>query len=245
MIRFILSLFCFGLLLHDTASQSVSQDSAFVAAASRFAVARHEQLGNDLEHLYNGPEYIGYDRRMAGHAFFPADSLLPGRVAYEGGLFTVPLLYDIVTDKVVVIHPSGYRMTLHSERIGHFSIDNHTFIRLDSTGQSIPGGFYDLVYNGPTQLLVRRTKQIISAPTSPTPWNSGLYGQFEAKTKYYVRRNGNYSQVKNKRTLVAVLADRRKELMTYARKQRLKFRPSPEAAILKLARYYDELTTSL
>jgi len=246
MIRLAFILSWLGSAALTASGQSVATDTTLSKAAARYAIARHEVLSNDLEHLYNGPEYIGYDRRMEGHAFYLADSLMPGRIAYETGLFAVPLLYDIVKDKLVVVHPSGYRMALHSDRIQHFSVNNHTFIRLDSTGQGIPGGFYDLIYDGPTRLLVRRTKQILNTQTTVSSLSSnGMYGQFDAKTKYYVRRNGAYIQVKNRRALLSALADHRKELAAFARKQRLSFRPSPEAAFATLVQQYDALANSL
>ena len=70
--------------------------------------------------------------------------------------------------------------------------------------------------------------------------NQGI-GQFEPKVAYYIRRNGQYQSVKNKRTVLAVLADRKKELTAYIRTQKIRFKPDPEPAIVAVARYYDEL----
>jgi hypothetical protein len=234
--------FCLQLLglcliaLHGL-GQSAAKDSTFNRAA-RYAITQHEQVSNTLERLYNGPEYISYDRRLTGHAFFPTDTMHEGQVAYEGGLYTVPLLYDIVKDLVVVVHTSGYRMSLHSDRVQRFSVDNHTFIRLDSS-QAMPKGFYDLLYNGPTRLLARRTKDILVNPTSFG------YGLYNPKTTYYIRKNGRYFPVKNKRAFLALMGDRRKQLMSYARQQKLSFRPSPERAFLQLTQQYDQLNSSL
>ena len=45
--------------------------------------------------------------------------------------------------------------------------------------------------------------------------------------------------------LLNVLSDKKKQLVAYARKQKLTFRPDPEAAILKLTQQYDELNKAL
>ncbi len=242
--HFLLKLLGLSLLVQfavaqNRAGQLVATDSTFTRAAVQYAIARHQQVGNTLERLYNGPEYISYDRRLTGHAFFPTDTMRDGQVTYEGGQFTVPLLYDIVKDVVVIVHTSGYRMTLHSDRVQRFSVDTHTFIRLDSSGQAVPKGFYDLLYGGSTQLLARRTKEIL---VNPTAFSFGIYNP---KTAYYIRKNGRYFPAKNKRALLALLGDRRKQLMSYARQQKLKFRPSPEKAFLELTQQYDQLTSSL
>ncbi|MEZ0485118.1 hypothetical protein [Fibrella aquatica] len=243
--HFISKLFLLGLLAHQAVGQSVGSDSAVLASTTRQAVVRYEQVSHTLEQLYNGPEYIGYDRQMEGHAFFQTDSLLSGRVTYQGGEFTVPMLFDIVKDLLVVVHPTGYRMALHSNRIQRFTIDKQPFIRLDSLQQNMPSGFYNLVYDGPSQVLVRRVKLIVAAPSTTSPWNAGMFGSFDPKTTYFIRRNGTYVQVKNKRALYTLFADRRKELMAYARQQQIRFKPSPEAAFLKLTQHYDQLTKAL
>ncbi|MBO0947797.1 hypothetical protein [Fibrella forsythiae] len=227
------------LLAQSVLGQSTGRDSSPVTTAARQAVDRYDQVSATLEHLYDGPEYISYDRRLTGHAFFPTDTMQDGMVFYEGRQFAVPLLYDIVKDVVVVVHTSGYRIALHSDRVERFSLKNHLFIRIDSIGQNMPEGFYDLLYDGPTQLLARRKKNILVNP------NSFGYGIYDPKTTYYLRKNGRYFQAKNKRGLLTLLADRRKELASFARRQKLSFRPSPETAFLKLAQQYDELTKPL
>jgi hypothetical protein len=239
MMRFTLFLSCFGLLLRSAAGQSTAADST-VSMAARQAIARHEQVHSSPEHLYNGPEYISYDRRLTGHPFFPTDTMLDGRVTYEGTEYAVPLLYDIVKDVVAVNHTSGYRVGLHPERVQQFQVKNRQFIRLDSSKQAMPTGFYELLYNGPTQLIARRTKVIV---INPSP--SLGYGLYDPRTTYYVRKNGLYTAVKTKRALLKLLTERRRPLAAYARQQKLRFRPSPETALLKLAQQYDALNRSL
>lgn len=235
MMRFLVSLCCFSLFVQNASSQSASTDSSFVSAAARYAVAQHAQISNTLERLYNGPEYIGHDRRLTGHAFFPNDTMQEGQVAYEGREFTVPLLYDIVKDEVMVVHPSGYRMALHSDRVTTFTTMDHTFIRLDTVKQAMPTGFYDLLYRGTTQLLARRIKVILVNPTTLS------YGSYDPRTTYYIRKNGHYFPVKTKRAALAVLADRRKQLQAFLRQRKIRFKRMPEIAILALVQQYDEL----
>jgi hypothetical protein len=103
----------------------------------------------------------------------------------------------------------------------------------------MPTGFYDQLYSGPTRLLARRTKEILVNPTS---FNYGLY---DPKTTYYIWKNGRYFPAKTRRAFLALLGDRRKQLMSYARQQKLKFRPSPEKAFLQLTQQYDQLNSSL
>lgn len=209
--------------------------------ATQYDLARYEATNSGPERLYNGIEYIGYDRRLTVHPFFGSDSMQNGSIYAGEQVFTIPLLYDIVRDEVVLAHPTGYRMALHSDHIQSFSVQGHTFIRrADSTRQGLPTGFYDLLYDGPTQLLARHTKTIVVNPSA-----NGTYGVFDPKTTYFIRKLGHYFPIKNKRTLLTVLDDGKKQLTASMRKEKLKFKLTIDDSFGKMARYYDELSHTL
>ncbi|MBO0934845.1 hypothetical protein [Fibrella aquatilis] len=198
-------------------------------------------VNGNPERLYSGIEYIGYDRRLKVHPFFESDTMQNGAIQANGQVFALPMLYDIVRDEVVLAHPTGYRMALFSDRIQSFSFLNHTFVRMaDSTKHGLPTGFYDLLYNGPTQLVARHKKEILINPSV-----SGGYGVFDPKTTYYIKKSGQFYVVKNKRALFNLLEDRKKQLAAFARKERLQFKPNMDDAFMKLAKAYDELNQSL
>ncbi|MBO0936808.1 hypothetical protein J2I47_09660 [Fibrella sp. HMF5335] len=230
-----LFLFC---CLFYTIAQGQTVDSTGKSVA--FALARYEALNNNPERLYNGVEYISYDRRLTGHSFFASDSMQNGSIQANGQVFALPLLYDIVRDEVVLAHPTGYRMALLSDRIQGFSVQGHTFIRVDSTQQGLPTGFYDLLYNGPTQLVAHHTKAIVINPSA-----NGTYGVFDPKTTYYIKKSGRFYPIKNKKTLFVVLENNKKQLTAFTRKEKLKFKQDIGTTFIKLAKANDELTQSL
>ncbi|GAB3491277.1 hypothetical protein GCM10027341_04060 [Spirosoma knui] len=226
-----------GLGITNALGQTARADTGFVTAAIRNATARYEAQNQNKDRLYTGIEYVGYDYRLNGNPFWTSDNWKVGSVAYNGATFdSIPMLYDIVRDVVVIEHPIGYRMTLSSDKLTSFSLFNHAFIRFaDSTSRGFRRGFYDLLYDGPTQLLAKRLKSVVIEPTRQN------YGRFDEKTVYYLRKEGQYLPVKTKRSLYSVLRDRKKELTTYARKQKIRFKEDPEAAITKLTQYYDQI----
>ena len=226
-------------LITSVFAQVAGSDSAILKQASQYALARYEQLDGGRDRLYNGYEYVGYDPRIRGHSFFEDNNWQNGSVLFDGRAYSaVPMLYDIVRDVVVIEHGAGFRMTMRSDQVKTFSLLNHTFVRLsDTTSQGFRTGFYDLLYDGPTQLLARRTKTILINPSV----TSG-FGEFDAKAMYYIHKGNHYYPVKNKKTLLAVLTDHKQELVSYARKQKIRFRPDPEPAILALTQQYDKLS---
>jgi hypothetical protein len=227
-----------SLIANQAIGQVTSADSMFRTKAVNNAVTRYKEVSRDKDRLYTGIEYVGYDHRLKGNQFYETDAWSVGAVTYNGSRFdSIPMLYDLVRDVVVIEHPVGFRLTLRSDKLPMFSLMNHTFIRLtDSTSRGFRRGFYDLLYNGPTQLLARRAKEVVIDPTREA------YGRFDAKTIYYLRKEGQYVPVKTKGSLFNALRDRKKELASYARKQKIRFKEDPEASIVKLTQYYDQLT---
>lgn len=241
MMRYALLLLLYACLLSPAQAQTADPDSLASVTPAQYAIARYDRTYSDNEQLASGSEYIGYDRRLRVHPYFGSDSLISGRVQYRGKTFLVPMRYDLVSDVVVIQHTTGHGIILQSDKIRSFSLLGHTYIRpADTSSRDLRPGFYDLLYTGPTQLLARRTKTVLLNPAAP-----GGYGQFDSTTTFYVRKNGRYQAVKNKKRLLEVLGDRKKQLVAYARKQKLRFRPDPEPAILRLTQQYDALNNPL
>lgn len=236
-IRYVWVMLFYSLLANQAMGQVASADSLFRSNSIRNAKDRYQQLNRDKDRLYTGIEYVGYDHRLKGNQFYETEDWRVGSVVYNGAVFdSIPMLYDLVRDEVVIEHPVGFRMTLRSDKLPTFWLMNHKFIRLtDSTSRGFRRGFYDLLYDGPTQLLAKRIKDVVIDPTREA------YGRFDAKTVYYLRKEGQYLPVKTKGSLYKVLRDRKKELSSYARKQKIRFKEDPEAAIVKLTQYYDQV----
>jgi hypothetical protein len=97
-------------------------------------------------------------------------------------------------------------------------------------------GFYDELYNGKSQVLVKRSKDIQTI-TSGTAEN-----YFDLTTKYFFKKNHIYYSISSQGSLINILKDRKKELQQYIRANQIKFRSDPEEAMVKIASYYDHLT---
>lgn len=224
-----------------TLGQTTVSDSSFAQQAKQQAVRVYEQAMDRQEHVYEGNEYISHDHRIKVHPYFPIDSLLTGTIAYNGATYhDVRMLYDIVRDVVSIQPPEGgYRFRLHPEKIERFSVGQHQFKRLvgDSTA-SLPTGFYEVLYHGKTDVLAHRVK------TVHEDISSGVYkAEYLVKDRFYVQKEGAYTEVKTKRSVLSVFPDQAKALRRYIRTNNLKFKDeSREAAITGVVRQYDELT---
>jgi hypothetical protein len=209
------------------------------------ALAVYEAGIGDESHLYNGPQYVNYDKYyVTGHQFYRTDDPAPASIYYDGASYAqVPMLYDIMLDKIVLEHPSSeFQLSLINEKVKYFTFQNHTFIRLEKDSLAntpIKTGFYDLLHDGKVQFLAKRLKNLQEQATQ-----EGMKGSFEQQNRFYIRKENIYYPVRDKRSVLKILPDKKKELQRHIREQNLKFGKNREEAILRLTQYYNTLNAS-
>ncbi|WP_026462726.1 hypothetical protein [Adhaeribacter aquaticus] len=222
-------------------SQNLKSDSVFLATSVSNVISVHAKILNQESHLYNGPQYVNYDRGFVGHQFFQNDEITEGTVTYDNLLFRdVPLLYDTVLDQLVVEGlTNGNSIKLISEKVKDFTYNDHHFYRLqkDSLYSNLPqAGFYEFLLDGKIKLLAKRKKEIQEVKET-----DGIYKVFELKDKFYVLKGNKLFEVDKKRTILSLLPEKRKELQAFARTNKINFKHKREDALVKIVRHYNSL----
>jgi hypothetical protein len=226
---------------------ALGQTATNDTSAQRIALARITDTYNTAigqqSRLYNGPEYDLYNPNIKGNAYFSdINSFTPGTVTYDGILYKdVPMMYDLFKDVVVVMLYNKFsRFTLLKERVQSFDLLNHHFIyiRTDSLNvNSINTGFYDQLYSGNLEVLVKRSKAIQSTSGTNT-----IENYFTSSKSFYLKKGNNYYSIGGQGTLLSVLKDKKKELQQYIKANKIKFNKTPEEAMVAMAARYDELS---
>ncbi|HZY35836.1 MAG TPA: hypothetical protein VFE53_04265 [Mucilaginibacter sp.] len=223
----------------QAASDSSSQQNAIQNTVSLFnsSVGKHAPL-------YDGIEYYFYDPIIKGNAYYAdVNAFTPGAVNYSNMVYRgVPMLYDIYSDQVVILLYNHFtKITLIKDKVSSFDFLEHHFIRIDTAtflnNLVIKPGYYDELYNGRTEVLVKHYKNIQNTSSSQT--NESY---FNYEKDYFVRKNNVYYSFSGQGALLAVLKDKKKELQKYIRENQIKYRKNPEEAMVKIASYYDHLT---
>ena len=233
-----------GLLsVNFCSGQGSLNDSTSNPSDTSFAVNQYYSSIGENAHLYNGPEYLTYDKRIAGNPFFKTDSLTSGDIAYDGShYFNIPMLYDIIYDEVVINrYQQNFRISLLREKMKGFTFLNHTFYRMEKDslhGVLLSPGFYDQLYQGKITVLAKRKKKILEKIEYTMNTISYL-----ADDHFYINRNNTYFEVTNKASLLKVFSNKKKEIRKFLRKHKLKFKTDQEKAILQSAAYYDQLSS--
>ncbi|EMR01473.1 hypothetical protein ADICEAN_03404 [Cesiribacter andamanensis AMV16] len=192
--------------------------------------------------LYSGREYVPLSRRIQGHAFYASNDWAQGSLVYWGEQYEqVPLLYDILSDELVIRHyDSSFRIKLIADKITAFSIYNHHFIRLEPPrGAPLAAGFYDQLYKGGTLLLAKRRKTILE-----TRGDGQVKQEFEQNDQYYIFKEGTYYPVSKRGAVLKVLKDKRKEVKRMMKQNKVLFWQNPEYAMIKMLEFYDLAKTA-
>jgi hypothetical protein len=219
---------------NDTAVQKIAL--AHIADAYNTAIGQQSRL-------FNGPEYDLYSPTIKGNAYFSdINNFTPGTVIYDGIFYKdVPMMYDLYKDVVAVLLYNKFsRFALLNERVQSFDLLNHHFIyiRTDSlNANSINTGFYDQLYSGNLEVLVKRSKAI----QNTTGLNT-IETYFTSGKSFYLKKGNNYYSIGGQGTLLGILKDKKKELQQFIKANKIKFNKTPEEAMVAIAARYDELS---
>jgi hypothetical protein len=221
---------------HDTSAQQIALDRI----KDGFNTAIGEQ-----SRLYNGPEYDSYSPIIKGNAnFLDKGDFVIGTVTYYGIFYKdVPMIYDINRNVVAALLYNKFsKYILLNERVQSFDLLNHHFIHITTdslaTNTVMGDGFYDQVYNGKLEVLVKRSKSI----QNTTGLNTLETYFTPVSLSFYLKKDNNYYSISGQSALISVLNDKKKELLQYIKTNKIKFKKTPEEAMIAIATRYDELS---
>lgn len=219
-----------------------NEDLALQSAREIYSASLSEQAG-----IYNGPDYIGYPHPVKeGQPFFLSPEVRYGEIRYDGILYrNIPMWYDIVKNEVVVQYADNYsRISLHNEKISDFSIADHHFIKIageTATKYGLDEGFYDQIYKGRSEVLVKRTKTFVISTNTEGVWVS-FYNE---KRDIFLRTGDEYQAVSSLKSVLEALGKYQKEILANLRQNKVRFRKEREKAIILMVAYYDQLNSQI
>lgn len=242
--RGILTLFnliCCIFLIIPAHGQNAAYDSSLYFSRLKAAVYAYHQFTGSSSRLYNGIQYVSYQFQSVGNPFFLSDdSLSEGSVCYDGIVYDqIPLLYDIKRDQLVLQSFDGNTLiVLVRHRVSWFKLLGHTFIPVSADSASnLDVGYYDLLYNGPHEVLERWTKSLQTS-------YSGLTAdrEFQQSVSYYIRNGNRFEELGTRKAALRMFHDKKAAIKTYLRKNKIKFHRDPATTLARMAAYYDQNT---
>ncbi|MBK0383928.1 hypothetical protein I5M32_13245 [Pedobacter sp. SD-b] len=238
MLKLIISTLAFLSLSIEGYSQIDNNPSSLVIEKETIT----SQLASGQSLLYNGFYFYGYTPNYfeSGQPFFLEDSWISGDVTYENNkYYQVPLKYDLLKDELIVQYfNKESAINLIKSKVQDFSLNGHKFIYLDKLGSTITisAGFYEELYSNKLVLLSKRNKVITEGVST-----AGVKRNIEIINKYYIYKDGMFQRFNSISSLVNILKERKKELSSYIKINKKKFKKEPEEAMIAIVNYYDQL----
>jgi len=228
-----------GLFVCRSSAQNASYDSLRYNAAAGQAIARYNAAIDGQSEIYNGVQYHLYPTAYKGSAYFQDKAMcMPAIVCYNGTWYkNVPVLYDMYTDEMVSeLNDSLY--TLRADKIAGIYLSGHHFVYLKSAeSKNLPAGYYDELYGGTSEVLVKRARAVQNRVTQ-----QAVEVIYENEDAIYIKKGGKYVPVNGKGSVLDVFKDKSKQLKQYLNDNKITYKKDKEASVVKLAGYYDQIT---
>lgn len=234
-----------GLLFYSAAyAQQVedSQDEIIQKALVRAISIYDAKIGKNSM-VYAGSSYYGPYNGIKGHQFFNDDYWEQGSLIYEEHAFDdIFLKYDIYRDLLLIefFNSNGHLspIQLYSPKVSSFELMGYYFIWIDKdTISNLKAGFYNQMYKSKEiEVLVKRRKEIVKLSEI-----NNVSEKFSIKDRYYIRKNKIYYKVRKKSSILKTLADRKKEIKSFIKKNNFRFKYEPDKQLVEVVEYYDSL----
>jgi hypothetical protein len=224
-------------------AQALSVDSLKNSQDLSYPITLYFSSIGENAHIYNGYEYMTPDSRIKGSPYFLTDGMVPANIYYDDAYYKdIPVLYDVVRDLVVLNRlDQNFRISLISEKLTSFSLQNHSFIRItkDSThGVDLVTGLYDKLYGGKSTVLMKRRKIVVDFQEYST-----LGVKYVEQNQYYVKFEGRYVETNSKSAVLKLFRTKKSEIKSFLRKNKLKFKTDFGKTLVAASAYYDQLTS--
>lgn len=237
------SLFFFFLIGLANMSYGQARKESNEEQALQFVRDLYAERIGDQSGIYTGALYTGYPHPIKeGTPFFLMPESNKGEIFYDGMLYkNIPMWYDISRNKLVVGNSGKtFNIMLNSDKVEHFTVLGHHFVNIDSTtalNNKLRQGFYDQIYKGETEFLIRRFKELRIVPDQSGVW-SAFSGE---RTQMYLKKDGVYTAVSSQKSLLDALGNYQKEISQHLKQSKLKYRKNRERTIIAMLTYFDKL----
>jgi hypothetical protein len=224
----------------ESFSQLHGDDSGFYQSVVSESLSLYHHSSGDQSALYNGMLYPGYAFVFkSGSPFFDSSRSETGSVFYYDTWYqNLQLIYDNLED-VVIINDTGYFIQLNNKNLDEFTLGTHHFMRLEVNDKSnnAYAGFYEILYNGNIRVLKKTIKKIVDDLSG----ESVVEKSINQSDYYYIKTESSLYFVKNKKDIMGIFADRKKEIQDFIKKNNLNFRENKGNAFMEIAAYYEQI----
>ncbi len=199
-----------------------------------------QEIPGNSQLLINGRIWINQHEKVVGDQFFISSNFLPGSLVFNGRKYSdINIKYDILNDELLLALSYKPVIILNKEMVDSFILKiegkPYNFINLGNDKDLPVKGYVNVLYNGPTALLVKYVKKI-----QPLGFE-GKRDLFYQEHSIYIRKDTTIFQISGKRDLLEYLNDRSMELKYYIKSNKLRIKKKEPETFIPILNYYDRL----
>ena len=227
-----------GLFACTTNAQNVVANNPVSTSAAEQVINNYQVVLADQLEIFNGYGYHFLPQGQKGSAYFGEKAYFnPAVIQYNGNWYkNIPVLYDIYAD-AMVSQVQDSMFVLRAEKISDIYFSEHHFIHFNTPkGENINAGYYDQLYNGRSEVLVKRIRTVQNNVTSQS-----VEVLYENRDVIYLKKGDNYIKVYSKSSVLDVFKDKSKQIKQFLKDNHIAYKEDVEGSIVKLATYYDQI----
>ena len=226
----------FCVLVFKTNAQNVTTGNIASTGTAEQVVNYYQSAMSDQSEVFNGYGYHFMPEGHRGSAYFGDKPYFKSAtIRYNGNWYrNIPVLYDIYAD-AMISQTRDSMFVLRAEKIADIYLSEHHFINLNV--QNLSAGYYDQLYNGHSEVLVKRIRKVQNNVTSQS-----VEILYENEDAIYLKKGENYIKVFSKSSVLDVFKDKSKQLKQFLKDNHIAYKEDVEESIVKLASYYDQIT---
>ncbi len=177
-------------------------------------------IGNERTGLYNGKQYIDFDRNKIldnKHAFFSSDEVLKGSVTYDSQTYyNVGIKYNLETQNFLIELKSGSGasiLQLIYDKIEEFTIEDSHFIKIEDLliDGVTTSSFVEVLFENSSFSLLKQHKKRRREHIK----GQRLYYKFLDKSKYLFCIDSSCRNIKSKGDVIKSFPFYRKEIKSF------------------------------
>lgn len=220
------------------ALQSMQYGSIFQSTRDPSSLRWEQDTARLNQVLYNGKIWLGMYFNVYGTEFLIEDKWYKADISVNGIYFEdVEVKYDIYNDDLLANYYSKRIIILNKENIEKFTLytGNRELLFRNMKGRYGLEGYHQVIYEGKSRLLKKwkkkRAQFVIEA----------RYDEFQPDNVLILVKNETAYQVKNRRKLLKVMDDNKREIRIFMRKENIHPDFNNPESIIPVLEYYDSL----
>ncbi|MCL2649897.1 MAG: hypothetical protein FWD60_02580 [Candidatus Azobacteroides sp.] len=217
-----------------------------ISAQDTAIVNNYLQQAGIYAEIYNGKMEVVYapSSLYEDLPYFKNADFTEASIIYRGNYFpNQKARLDLSLEQLVILTPEKqYRIILNPQYVGKVYMHDKTVVYLTPPKETgLKTGYYIQLQEGKKiQLFCKEyytPQQRIQGEKALNYFNHGI--------RYYLLYNNRYYTVKNKNSFSKVFPQYKKQINSFVRGNRLNFNQDKDESLTSLARYCEELVTSM